>query len=208
MSAMDAGAPPVEWAMPPGAKQDWLFGTGATTAERGLVLAGSLVGIGVVAASGALADVGWAPWQLALAALIAADLFGGAVANACGSNKRQYFGPMPEHPGVATRLARSRLGFAALHVYPIVIALLFPGVSLAWGIAWYVAMLVATAIMEWIPPYLQRPGAMLLFVAAVAVAAVLSWGPGGWEWFVPVFFAKLVLAHAVREEPYRPAPGT
>ncbi len=48
---------------------------------------------------------------------------------------------------------------------------------------------------------------MLLFVGAVVGLAFMA-SPPGWAWLRAVFLAKLLLAHAVREEPYRPAPGS
>jgi hypothetical protein len=61
-----------------------------------------------------------------------------------------------------------------------------------------------TLLDQWCPVYLQRPVAMLVLVAAVVGNALVS-APEGWAWFIPVLMAKLVVGHAVREEPYRPA---
>jgi hypothetical protein len=45
--------------------------------------------------------------------------------------------------------------------------------------------------------------AMFVFTGAMLLQSVIS-APAGWALFVPVFLAKLVLAHAVREGSYRP----
>lgn len=38
----------IEWSVPPGAKQDWLVGGGATRGERTLVWLGSLAGLALI----------------------------------------------------------------------------------------------------------------------------------------------------------------
>jgi hypothetical protein len=200
----------IEWDAPAGAKADWLMGAGATRAEQGLIWAASLIGVGFVAAQCALGlPGGWQWWQYLVAAVVAFDLVGGAVSNAASSTKRQYFGPLATPPTGLARIARSPVGFAALHVYPFLIVALFPGGTLAWAVGAYAAMLLSVVLVDRVvPQYLQRPVAMLLFSAAMLVSALSDWAPPGWAWFVIVYLSKLVLAHAVKEEPYRPAPGT
>jgi hypothetical protein len=201
---------PIEWEAPAGARADWLMGAGATRAERGLIWAGALIGVAFVLSQWAVGQPGgWAWWQYVVAGVIAFDLVGGAVSNAAGSTKRQYFGPLSGPPTGIARLARDPVAFAALHVYPFLIVALFPGGTWAWAAATYAAMLLSVVLVDRIVPrYLQRPVAMLLFCVAVLASAIAASTPPGWGWFVVVYLAKLVLAHAVREEPYRPAPGT
>lgn len=77
-----------------------------------------------------------------------------------------------------------------------------------WGaVGLYATAVVGSLLVEAVSPYLARPAAMLLFVGAI-VALGFAAAPPGWAWLPAVFLAKLLLAHAVREEPYRPAPGT
>ena len=199
----------IEWRIPPGARADWLMGAGATRAERSLICAGSLVGVALVIAMIMRGEPGgWSWWQYLLAGVIAADLCGGAVSNATNSTKRQYFGPDFEHAGGAGRVARSPVTFTALHIYPFVIVALFPGGTWGWATAMY-AIVVASAVIvdRVVPRYLQRPVAMLVFVIALLISMFLV-APPGWAWFPVIYLAKLVLAHAVREEPYRPSPRT
>ncbi|MEI8082540.1 MAG: hypothetical protein WCI74_11920 [Actinomycetes bacterium] len=211
MGTGDSAPPPaiVDWSVPAGRKPDWLFGAGATPAEKLLVWAGSLAGAGFVGWMWRTSNPGdWSAWQYLIAALIAFDLVGGAVSNAANSTKRQYFGPLSEPATATSRLARSPVGFAALHVYPFLIVALFPGGTWLWATTVYIAMLVAVFLLDQVVPlYLQRPTAMLLFVLVALLSTVFA-APAGWGWFPIVYFAKLVLAHAVREEPYRPALGT
>lgn len=199
----------IAWAVPAGARADWLMGAGATRAERAVIWAGSLVGVGVVAVMGVRGDPGgWAWWQYVLAALLALDLFGGAVSNAANSTKRQYYGPDFAQAGGIGRIVRAPVVFTSLHVYPFLIVALFPGGSWAWAATMYgIAVAGAVIVDRLVPRYLQRPVAMLVFILALLVPLFLH-APPGWAWFPVVYLAKLVLAHAVREEPYRPAVDT
>lgn len=202
-------SPVIEWKVPPNAKADWLFGAAATQAERVVIWAGSLVGVGLVVVMYLRHEPGgWAWWQYLIAGLAAWDLFGGAVSNAANSTKRQYFGPDFAHPAGFYRIARQPVGFTALHVYPFLIVGLFPGGSWTWAIVMYgIVVLSAVVLDRVVVDYLQRPVAMLIFISTLLLSLYLV-APPGWAWFPVVFLAKLVLAHAVREEPYRPEPGT
>jgi hypothetical protein len=196
-------SPPVSWVVPCG-KQDWLVGTGATRAERTLMWAASLGGVALYGWAWTTDQYQWGWWQYLLAMVVAADLFGGAVANATNSAKRQYFGPLSPDAGPAGRLAHRQLLFAAIHVHPFLVVGLFPGGTWLWAIVVYGGMLASVTLLDqWCPVYLQRPVAVLVLVAAVVGNALIA-APEGWAWFIPVFAAKLVVGHAVREEPYRP----
>lgn len=199
----------IEWRIPSGAAPNWLMGAASTRAERALIWAGSGFGVAWVLAQWVWGVPGsWSTWQYLLAAIIAFDLFGGAVSNAASSTKRQYFGPdSADTPGLARVLRRPVL-FTALHVYPFIIMALYPGGSWRWAFAVYFGTLGSVVVVDSTTPcYLQRPTAMLLFCVVFVVTSSLM-GPPGWGWFVAVFLAKLLLAHSVREEPYRPNRGT
>ena len=199
----------IEWTAPDKARADWLMGAGATRAERAVIWAGSFVGSALVLFMYFRTEPGeWALWQYVLAGLLAWDLFGGAVSNAASSTKRQYFGPDFAQAGGIGRIVRAPVIFTALHVYPFIVVALFPGGSWAWAVAMYVGAVASAVVVDRVvPPYLQRPVAMLAFVTVLLLSLYLT-APPGWAWFPAVYLAKLVLAHAVREEPYRPAPGT
>jgi hypothetical protein len=196
----------IDWRLP-AAPDDWLFGTGATPLERRLVWIAALLGLALVGWYTLVAPpAGWVWWHFLISAVIMLDVAGGAAANTLGAAKRLYFGA-PRLPITATsRLLRSTLGFTALHLHPLLIAAIYPEGALWWGALWYAAALLGVAAVRAVPLYLARPTAMLAFTAAMLLQSVIA-APPGWEWFVPIFLAKLVLAHAVREEPYRPAGG-
>lgn len=128
------------------------------------------------------------------------------MANAASSTKRQYFGPLVTPPRGFTVVLRSPIAFASLHIYPFLIALLYPGDAWVWAIAAYLAMLIPVIVVDrFTPQYLQRPMAMLLFVVSLIALMVFFTAPAGWEWVAIPYLAKLILAHGVKEEPYRPS---
>lgn len=194
----------VDWRLPERRRDDWLFGTGATAREQLLVWAAGVLGLGLIAWHALVAPPpGWTWWHHLLSAVILLDVAGGAVANTLGTAKRLYFSPLRQPASARTRLLHNTVGFTALHLHPVVIAALYPGGQLVWGVLWYAVAVVGVAAIRVSPLYLARPLAMLVFTGAMLLQSAIV-APAGWAWFVPVFLAKLVLAHAVREEPYRP----
>jgi hypothetical protein len=193
----------IEDAIPASAQPNWLTGAGATRAELALVYSAAVVGAVLVWWFFQRGEP-WAFWQIIIALVITADLFGGAVANASSSTKRQYQAPLAADARPWVHLIRNPVLFTALHVYPLIVVALYPGGSWWWGIGWYAATLVSvTVVARVVPGYLQRPAAMAIFVIAIPIAIEFP-GPPGWSWLPPVLLAKLLLAHAVHEEAYRP----
>lgn len=196
----------IDWCLPDTEQDDWLFGTGATPIEQGLVWAAAVLGLGLIVWQGLFSPLsGWAWWHNLLSAVILLDVAGGAVANTLGTAKRLYFGPLRQPASVRTRMLHNPVVFTALHLHPVVIAALYPDGRLWWGVIWYLVALTGVIAVRLSPLYLARPMAMVVFTGAMLLQSVIV-APAGWGWFVPVFLAKLVLAHAVREEPYRPEP--
>ncbi|MFM8895497.1 MAG: hypothetical protein ACKOE2_09015, partial [Actinomycetales bacterium] len=176
----------------------WLVGACATTGERVLIYAGAVVSAGLVWVL-SVQGQGWSWWLSLLAVLIAADLFGGAIANATSSTKAQYQAPLLQGAPWWQRLIQQPVVFTALHVYPLLIVLLYPGGSWSWGIGWYAAAIGAVALVDrGVRRNLQRPTAMAMFVIAIPVAVAFP-GPPGWSWLPMVYLAKLLLGHAVHE---------
>lgn len=199
-------APPIDWTIPAG-PTDWLLGTGATRLER--VVVWSCAAAGTAAAAGVALHFGvaWRWWQWLLVLLVALDLLGGAPANALSTAKRLYHSAPPPGAHPLNRLVRHPFGFSALHLHPFVLAALLPGGTWVWGLAWYLGGLAGTAFVVLAPAYVRRAVAFAV-VALLLVLAPLVAPPDGLQWFGPVLVVKLVLAHAVREEPYRPGPWT
>lgn len=69
----------------------------------------------------------------------------------------------------------------------------------------YGYLLLATVVTLVVPLYVQRPAALLLYGGAILLNAYLFPPTAGMEWFVPVLFLKLLVAHVLHEAPFRPA---
>lgn len=191
----------IDWTRPAG-KPDWLMGTGTTSRERLLVWA--ITGVGLVAGIWLGSDQ-WHWWQWAVVVFLVVDVVGGVTANALSTAKRQYHGPSPAHLTGAGRVLRSSRLFTLAHLHPFLVAIALPDATWTWALYWYLGCLAAVLLVHAVPLYLQRPTAFAALTALLMVAPAVA-APEGLMWFGPVLAVKLVAAHAVREEPYRPAP--
>lgn len=193
----------VDW-QPPGGRRDVVFGAGATLGEKTLAITAGLLGAAAIVAAALLTDADWNIVLYLVAAVIAFDVAGGVVANGLNSAKRDHHGPRSTSTDAGIgRLVRMPVVFTALHLHPIVVGLLYPPHPWAWGLVWYLLILGGTVAVRAVPLYLQRPTALGV-CALVVVASVYLPAPDLWGWLPALLALKLVLAHAVQEEPYRP----
>ncbi|MBM7807497.1 hypothetical protein JOD57_003334 [Geodermatophilus bullaregiensis] len=193
----------VDWVVPAG-RPDWLLGTGAVRAERWSVWAAAGLATGAVVGVAVVQDVPWQWWQWLVVLALTVDVAGGVPANALGTAKRLYHSPAPADLPPVRRFLRSPTGFSALHLHPFAVAALLPGASWTWALAWYLLCLAGTVLVVRAPLYLRRPLAAAVVTVALTGAPLVA-APAGLGWFGPLLVVKLVAAHAVREEPYRPA---
>lgn len=193
----------MDWNVPaprPGLAGAWdrFIGPGATASEEIVQLAGGAA-IGLVACGLYVMERGVpAEWGVALVlVLIALDLGGGIGTNATGAAKRWYHRPgqgWPQH-----------MGFIAVHLVHVAL------VSWLWaadGAAFFLGtggmLLVASGVVLGVPLHVQRPVAFCVY-ALVLLAAQLPWlAAPGLDWFIPLLFLKLILAHLVVEAPFAP----
>ncbi|MEJ2599475.1 MAG: heparan-alpha-glucosaminide N-acetyltransferase domain-containing protein [Anaerolineales bacterium] len=176
---------------------DKFFGPGTTKAEA-WIEAAFCVGAGIAMPIYAFANgFNWSLIQYILATWLAFDLVGGIITNATSSAKRWYH---REGQGFQERYA-----FIALHVvYILLVAWLFRSMDwLYFGIL-AIYLLGAALIILKIPLYLQRPIAFGALAISLLVNYYVFSPTLGLEWFVPFLFFKLLVSHALREEPYRP----
>ncbi len=192
----------IDWAY--SGRTDLSAGTGATTAEKLLPLAGAILLVLWVVLDVVRAGTDWSAWQWALALALAFDLGGGAVANGLNSCKRFYHSPARESEGGLVRLVKNHWLFAALHLHPVLAYAVWAPAGLWVGVAWYVALLLSVAAVRAVPLYLSRPVAFLLVGAVLVVQTNSAPDIPHLDWLVPLLFLKIVLGHCVREEPYRP----
>ena len=176
---------------------DRFIGPGATTAELFLQIVPS--GIAIVAAPlyAMTLPIPWTPLQLGLIALFGFDLVGGVLTNATASAKRWYHRSgqgWPQH-----------LAFVSIHlIHILMVALLFRGGDGVFFISVSSYLLVASILILRVPLYLQRPIALGLYgLVLLGDRYFLSPTPG-LEWFLPLFFLKLLIAHLLQETPYHP----
>lgn len=166
----------------------------------------TVVSVGAALAVAAAQGVDWSWWQWALVLVLTADVAGGVPANSLGTAKRLYHSPAPPGSPLRGRVLRNPVGFAALHFHPFLVAAAFADATWMWATAWYALALGGTVAVVAVPLYLRRPLAAALVTVALIAAPLLT-APKGLVWLGPVLVLKLVAAHAVREEPYRPETG-
>lgn len=133
------------------------------------------------------------------AALLAVDLLGGVATNSTSAAKRWY------HREGQSRL--HHMSFVIAHAAHItIIAWLYRDHDLRWFIVVFSYLLVAAAIIVECPRYLQRSCAHILFAVAISIDATQALFPitKGVEWFIPVFYLKLLVAHLLDETPFPP----
>lgn len=178
---------------------DRFIGPGATNAEQ-LVQFG--LGIGLAVALLTLLFVrrdtlNWSGVQVAVTIFFAVDLFGGVVTNATAAAKRWYhregYDNLPGH-----------LPFIVVHgIHLVVFSAAFRGMDWAFVIVLFAYLLAATVILARVPLYLQRPIGMALFCGGYLLGMYLFVPIAGTEWFVPIFFLKLIVSHLLKEAPFR-----
>lgn len=195
--------PKIDWDAPEPRKGllgewDTFVGPGATRAEVILITAFGLLSAAALFFYERTGNLGWCDRCLIFALLLAFDLGGGVIANATSATKRWY-----HRPGQTFKDHLSFIAFHAVHLF--VVAYAFRWQDWLWGGVFFALLIGSTLILEAVPTYLQRPIATGLFIIALLVNLYILPPTPGMEWFIPVFFLKLVIGHLVQEEPYRPA---
>ena len=176
---------------------DRITGTEATTAEL-LVqfVPPSIFAIAAPIYAHTLA-VDWTYLQLGLISLLGFDLAGGVLTNATSSAKRWFHreGQTWQH----------HLIFVSIHIFHIfLVALLFRDAD--WGFLAIASsyLIGASILILRTPLYLQRPVAFGLYGLALLGNSYLFAPTVGLEWFLPLFFLKILISHLLKETPYRP----
>jgi hypothetical protein len=186
-------------------KTDFLFGTGATTAERSLVWIAGLAGLGLYGYFYATHAFNWTVWQYLVAGVLALDIIGGVVANSLNSCKRFYFTPARSDEPRTAPFLKNHLAFSALHIHPLLVAVLYGAGNYFYGVAWYGFLLFGVLIIMQTPLYLKRPLAFLLIALALLINLYVIPPIHGFEWLAVALMIKILYGHMVPEEPYRPA---
>ncbi len=188
----------INWNAPePNGAFDRFVGPGATNTELLLQIGGAVASAVFIVIIAAYADLGWTIVQNIVAAFLALDIAGGIITNATSSGKRWY-----HRAGQGTA---QHMTFVALHVIqPLLVVVFFDLGNWWFVIGGYGYALIAASIILYVPLYLQRPIAGLLLAVGIALSLYVIPVPRYFEWFLPLYFIKLLFSHLLREEPYRP----
>ncbi|MEM9304279.1 MAG: hypothetical protein AAGE01_19360 [Pseudomonadota bacterium] len=180
-----------------GGQLDRLIGPGATRSEIALQFIPPAIAAAATLIHARSLPVAWSAVQLGLLAFLAFDLVGGVITNATSAAKRWFHRPGQEW--------QQHLGFVGMHVVHLaVVAWLFRAGDGAFFIGTSVFLLGATALILISPLYLQRPVALGLFSLVLLGNTYLLAPTPGLEWFLPLFFLKLLVSHLLYETAYRP----
>jgi hypothetical protein len=193
----------INWNFPPprvgfAGAVDKFIGPGATRAEKALQTAFT-VSAAIAAPLYASQRVGhWTLLQYMVCALLAFDVTGGIITNATSSAKRWY-----HRPGQGFK---QHFGFVSLHLaHLFIVAWLYLNADEVWFLVSGGYLLLSAAIILVVPLYLQRPTAVIVYACGLLIALYLLSKPVGLEWFLPLFYLKVLVSHLPTEEPYRPA---
>ncbi|MEL6553804.1 MAG: hypothetical protein AAFQ63_10145 [Cyanobacteria bacterium J06621_11] len=175
---------------------DRFIGPEATSAEIVLQLAPSVLAAIAAPAYALSLPIAWTPWQLGLLTLFGFDISGGVLTNATSAAKRWY-----HRTGQGWQ---QHLSFVAIHLLHIgAVALFFRGGDGLFFGSVSAYLLIAAGLILSVPLYLQRPVALGLYgVSLIGSFYLLSPTPG-LEWFLPLFFLKLLVSHLLHETAYR-----
>ena len=129
--------------------------------------------------------------------LLGFDLLGGVLTNATSAAKRWYHRPGQRWP--------QHLAFVSFHfVHVALVALLLRGGDWPFFLSVSGYLLGAVLLIVGCPLYLQRSIALGLYSLALLGNSYLFSPTPGLEWFLPLFFLKLLVSHLLHETPYCP----
>ncbi|GCA63377.1 hypothetical protein KIPB_009612 [Kipferlia bialata] len=188
----------IDWTYPePTGAGSKFFGPGATTAELVIQQVFPYTFGLFLPVLAYLKGWGWTWYQCVAAALLGCDMLGGVMTNATSAAKRWY------HRDEQTFW--NHMSFTATHILqPLVLMACFDRWNWCFVAVSYGYLLVASVVILTSPQYLQRPIAMLLLVVGIFISLYVIPAPVHFEWFLPLFYIKLLCCHLLIEEPYRP----
>lgn len=97
------------------------------------------------------------------------------------------------------------MAFVCIHLFHIeLVALLFRGGDGLFFASVSSYLLLAAGLILVSPLYLQRPLALGLYGLALLCDRYFLAPTPGLEWFLPLFFLKLLVSHLLNEMAYRP----
>lgn len=186
---------------PRGGMKGWvdrLIGPGATSVEIGLQLVPAVIAMVVAVVYAHASSTSLATGQLALIAFLGFDIAGGVATNATSSAKRWYHR--------SGQNWRDHLAFVAIHFVHIgLVALFLRGQDWTFFLVVSTYLISAAGLVTSVPLYIQRPVALILYSVALVGDRYFLAPTVGMEWFLSLFFLKLLIGHLLREIPYQPS---
>ena len=64
--------------------------------------------------------------------------------------------------------------------------------------------MLASFLILRVPLYVQRPFALLLYLGGLILTFYVLPAIPGLEWFLPIFYMKLLISHLILEAPFLP----
>lgn len=192
----------IDWQIPAAragykGKLDKLIGPGATRAEKNVQTYIPFIAAGILAFCVYQTGIDWSWVQYLVAILLTVDMLGGVITNATSSAKRWFH---REGEGFKQHMSFISIHFIQLTIF----SYFFLEFDLWWIASAGAYMLLASAAILLTPLYLQRPIALTLYSGSLILSLYVFETAVGLEWFLPVFYLKLLISHILREEPYRP----
>lgn len=177
---------------------DRFIGPGATPAELVLQLVPSVLAAIAAPLYVSMLPIDWTAWQLGAIAILGFDLVGGVLTNATAAAKRWY-----HRPGQGWQ---QHMAFVLVHLFHIgMVALLFRGGDGLFFVGVSCYLVLSAGLILASPLYLQRPIALGLYGLVLVCDRYLVTPNPGLEWFLPLFFLKLLVSHLLKESPYLPS---
>ncbi|MFT4089385.1 MAG: hypothetical protein QM645_01540 [Asticcacaulis sp.] len=130
-------------------------------------------------------------WQWALLWILAFDLGGGIVA-VTGHERLRYAADDEASP-------LRPVGFACLHIHPLIAAALLPGLIWPEAILLWVMASAAVLIVAATPDPMKR--GVSLGLSALCLILMAFMPQAGWQWLAPVYLLKLIAAPAIDLKP-------
>ncbi len=169
-----------------------LIGPYASPAEQWLSFGFSLMAGAAMALAVWIGQLDWNFWQIILAVLLAMDICGGVVSNACAGAKRWF------HRQSISK--RQHLMFIAFHGVQLgLFSWAFLDFNLSWLMGAWLWLMLACSLIIITSTYLQRPLAMALYVVSLLISFYLLVVPPALAWFLPLFYLKLLIAYLLND---------
>lgn len=176
---------------------DRFIGPGATQDEIKLQLFVPLLAGVVLVCIAYFGRFSWGWSQYLVATLLTVDMLGGIITNSSSSAKRWFH---RDSRGVA-----QHLGFVAIHFLQLALfSWAFLNFDLWWILSTGSYMMISALIILNTSLHIRRPVALSLYALSLVLASQYFESALGLEWFLPLFYLKLLVCHLLKEAPFRP----